>query len=53
VERANVAAIASQSERASGGAVDDSPGFLDQMATAEQTLPKLTQTVLAIANPFN
>jgi DNA repair ATPase RecN len=48
MERADTAAIAVQSERALGAAADDSPGFLDQMATAEETMPKLTQTIGAI-----
>src|SRR5205807_1309341 len=39
VEKADVAAIAVQSERVSSDAVDESPGFLDLVATAEETLP--------------
>ena len=48
VEKANLTAIALQADEIPDRTVDDSPGFLDQMATFEDTLPKLLETVEAI-----
>ena len=48
VEKADRTAIALQADDSSQGTVDDSPGFLDQIATAEETLPRLVETIEAI-----
>lgn len=48
-ERTDVAAIALEMEQPTqGNAEEDSPGFLDRVATAEDTLPKLKATMEAI-----
>ena len=51
IERATstTTSLQSQVETPSDETVDDSPGFLDKVATAEETLPKLTQTLKAIS----
>jgi hypothetical protein len=41
-------AIALQSEETPDGPVDDSPGLLDRLARAEETLPNLSETLNAI-----
>lgn len=53
MERADPAAIALQVETLSDETEDNSPGFLDQVATAEETLPKLIETVTAISQDIN
>lgn len=55
MERANPTIVASQSqaEVLSDEIVDDSPGFLDRAARAEETLPKLTETLRAISQDID
>ncbi len=48
-ERTETAPVVSQKQVAEDSAHDDSPGFLDQMATAEESLPRLGETIRAIA----
>jgi hypothetical protein len=48
VEKSDRTAIALRADEAQHGSPDDSPGFLDRTATAEETLPKLVGTVEAI-----
>lgn len=48
VETVDVAAIALRAEEGPSGTEDDSPGFLDKMASAEDTLPRLVETIDAI-----
>lgn len=48
VEKLDVTTIALKAQTAMTGGDDDSPGFLDRMATAEDTLPQLVKTVEAI-----
>lgn len=52
IEKANYTAIALQTDDALQGLADDSPGFLDQIATAEETLPKLAATIEAFGREF-
>jgi hypothetical protein len=47
-ERSEVAPTVPQQQVVHEGTHDDSPGFLDQMATAEETLPRLGETITAI-----
>jgi hypothetical protein len=47
-EKTDVAAIALNIDGRADGSADDSPGLLDRMATAEETLPKLKATIEAI-----
>lgn len=48
LEKSDVTSIARRADESLHGAADDSPGFLDQIATAEETLPKLSATIEAI-----
>ncbi|MBI2884324.1 MAG: toll/interleukin-1 receptor domain-containing protein [Candidatus Methylomirabilis oxyfera] len=48
VETVDVATIALEAEEATVGSEDDSPGYLDRVASAEDTLPKLVETIEAI-----
>jgi hypothetical protein len=48
VERVDIAARALQVEEGIPEGEDESPGFLDRMATAEEALPKLVETMKAI-----
>jgi uncharacterized protein YukE len=47
-ENTDVAAMALKMDGPAGGSLEDSPGLLDRMATAEETLPKLKATMEAI-----
>jgi TIR domain len=49
-EKVDVATGASEALTTSAENEDDSPGFLDKMASAEDTLPKLTATITAISS---
>ena len=53
LERADVTAIAAQTDEALIEVVDDSPGFLDRMATSEETLPKLVGTIQSIGRDID
>lgn len=53
MERTDSAAIALRVETLLDETVDDSPGFLDRVATAEETLPKLAETLMAINQDIN
>jgi DNA repair ATPase RecN len=48
VERIDVASRALQSEEGGSEGLDESPGFIDRAATAEEALPKLVETMTAI-----
>ena len=47
-EEADVAAIALQIQETTNATLDDSPGLLDRLARAEETLPKWQETLEAI-----
>jgi hypothetical protein len=48
IEKAGRTAIALQANDSLQETVDDSPGFLDQIASSEETLPRLVETIEAI-----
>lgn len=48
VERVDVAGQVLQFEEGTSEGVDESPGFIDRVATAEEALPKLVETMTAI-----
>ena len=48
VERVDVAGRVLQFEEGTSEGVDESPGFIDRVATAEEALPKLVETMTAI-----
>lgn len=48
VEQTGSIAVTLQVDESSQGTADDSSGFLDQIATAEETLPRLTGTIESI-----
>jgi hypothetical protein len=48
IEEADRTASILRADDSLQGTVDDSPGFLDQIATAEETLPRLTSTMAVI-----
>ena len=48
VEKSDVTSIALQAGESLHESQDDSPGYLDRMATAEESMPKLVRTIEAI-----